>query len=86
MLDIVRADDMFDLMETVRDTAFLRRTDAPTLDPFGDGWWLQGYNRSHYERAHGPVGRLLRRASRLTPQSVKDSLPDAAKRMLQGRM
>ena len=86
MLDIVRADAMFDLREIVRDTAFLRRTDAPTLDPYGDGWWLQGYNRSHYERARSPGARLLRRVSGVTPQPVKDSLPGALKRRLQGRM
>jgi hypothetical protein len=86
MFDILRADAMFELMEIVRDTAFFRRTDAPTFDPYGDGWWIQGYNRSHYERVHSPVGRLLRKVSSLTPQPVKDSLPDALRRILQGRM
>lgn len=45
MLDIIREDSMWNLVEVVGQTAFLRRTDAPTLDPLGDGWWLQGYNR-----------------------------------------
>jgi hypothetical protein len=26
-------------------TDFLRRTSAPLFDPWGDGWWLQEYNR-----------------------------------------
>jgi hypothetical protein len=50
MLDILKADDMFDLVEIVCDTAFLRRTDAPTFDPLADKWRLQGYNRSYYEQ------------------------------------
>ncbi len=41
----LKADDMFELLDVVRSTAFLRRTDHPTFDPLGDGWDLQGYNR-----------------------------------------
>src|SRR5664280_1701629 len=87
MLDILRVDAMFDLIEIVRDTAFLRRTGTPTIQPLGDSWWLQGYNRSHYEQNHAsgsdaPSARLLRRLSGLTPQTVKDSLPGAVRRRL----
>lgn len=39
-----RADDMFDLIEVVRETAFFRRTESPTFYPFGDGWMKQKYN------------------------------------------
>ena len=49
MLDILKADDMFNLLEVVCDTAFLKRSDAPTNDPLGDCWWEQGYNRSYFE-------------------------------------
>jgi hypothetical protein len=37
---------MFELIQVVERTAFFRRTTAPVLDPFGDGWWLQSYNRA----------------------------------------
>jgi hypothetical protein len=39
------ADKMFHLEQVVTATAFFRRTDAPMFNPFGDGWWEQGYNR-----------------------------------------
>jgi hypothetical protein len=41
----LREDDMFRLLEVCGKTAFFRRTAAATFDPWGDGWWLQGYNR-----------------------------------------
>jgi hypothetical protein len=40
----LRADAMWSLVEVVDATAFFRRTQAPAIDPFGEGWWLQGYN------------------------------------------
>jgi predicted O-methyltransferase YrrM len=42
----LRRDRMWHLSGVVARTAFFTRTTAATLDPFGDGWWLQGYNRS----------------------------------------
>ena len=45
MVEILSADDMWHLEQTVGRTAFLRRTDAPTFCPTGDSWWEQGYNR-----------------------------------------
>ena len=91
MLDIVRADPMFAFVEMVGTTAFLRRTATPAIDPCSDSWWLQGYNRAHYERVTRPPnanlsGRFLRRVSRLTPKAIKDSLPDGIKSKLLKRM
>ena len=91
MLAILRADPMFDFIETVRDTAFLRRTHAPLIDPTGDAWWLQGYNRPYYDESLPPsgrtsFGRLLARLSDLTPQSLKDAVPDQLRRALRKRM
>lgn len=91
MLDILKADPMFDFIETVRDTAFLKRTDAPTLDPCGDNWWLQGYNRDYYAESLPPagdtaVGRLLGRLSNATPQSLKDAVPPGLRKALRKRM
>jgi hypothetical protein len=52
--EMIKADDMFDLVEIVDDNMTLfRRTPAPLLDPLGDGWWLQGYNRPYYEEITG---------------------------------
>jgi len=44
MFEILEADAMWRLDEVVGNTAFFRRTDAPTFCPTGDGWWEQGYN------------------------------------------
>lgn len=46
MFRFLKADKMFSLIEVVEPTAFFRRTEVPTFDPLGDGWGLQGYNRS----------------------------------------
>ncbi len=54
MFDIIRADEMFELLEIVDDnTAFLRRTGAPLIDPDSDSWWLQGYNRPYLSSTAG---------------------------------
>lgn len=64
MFDVIKADDMFELLEVVDgNTAFLRRTDAPLIDPESDSWWLQGYNRRYYQQLVSPpkphAGRML---------------------------
>lgn len=43
--DFVERDDMFEPLSQVSNTRFFRRTEAPTFNPFGDDWWLQGYNQ-----------------------------------------
>ncbi len=45
MARVLRADAMWHLDQIVDNAAFFTRTDAPTLDPLGDGWWEQAYNR-----------------------------------------
>ena len=59
----LRADAMWEHLETVDKTAFLRRTTAPAIDPHSDSWWLQGYNQRHGLR------RVVRS---LVPQRVVD--------------
>ena len=49
MFEIIAADDMFELLETVDNMAFFRRTAAPLFSPVGDNWWIQGYNKAAYE-------------------------------------
>jgi hypothetical protein len=49
MVDILKADDMFEFLETVDNMAFFRRTPAPLFDPLGDNWWIQGYNKAVYD-------------------------------------
>jgi predicted O-methyltransferase YrrM len=45
LADFISEDSMFEKVEFINTTAVFRRTDAPVFDPFGDGWWLQNYNR-----------------------------------------
>lgn len=45
LADFIAEDAMFDFLEVVDSTAIFRRTDAPTFDPLGDGWWAQNFNR-----------------------------------------
>lgn len=43
---MIREDEMFELVDIANgQTGILRRTAAPTFDPFGDGWARQRYNR-----------------------------------------
>jgi hypothetical protein len=46
LFDFLCADNMWDLIQTVENTAFFRRTSAPTFPTCGDGWWKQEYNKS----------------------------------------
>jgi hypothetical protein len=76
MFEIVRAGDMFELVEVVEYTAFLRRTEAPS-----DSWWLQGVNRAHYEYAMVPPSRS-RLLTRLVPPQLKRLVPQSWKKKL----
>ena len=44
MFQFLREEPMFELVEVVYTTAFFRRTEAPTFDPYCDGWHYQPYN------------------------------------------
>lgn len=64
MFDVIRADSMFELLEIVDgNSAFLRRTDAPLIDPESDSWWLQGYNQAYYQQL------LARQQAQRAPRS-----------------
>jgi hypothetical protein len=68
----LRTDPMFSLLEVVRTTAFFRRTEVQTFDPFADGWWLQPYNLRLRPRLGGlPVAEALKA---LVPFSAKETL------------
>jgi Methyltransferase domain len=101
MSQIIEADEMFELLDVVDDNmSIFRRTDATLIDPEGDAWWLQGYNRAHYAnltREDAPVSRLnalsapilkktLRSVSGLIPRTVKSRLPNRVKQRLWSKM
>lgn len=79
MLEIIGAGSMFELIEVVEYTAFFRRTAAPVIDPLGDSWELQGFNRAHYEYGvahsrYSPSSKL-RLVTRLIPPQLKKQIP-----------
>jgi hypothetical protein len=67
MFDIIKADNMFRLLKVYDETAFFKRTNAPLLDPYGDGWWLQGFNRSHFIRMENK-SKAIKRVKAIIPQ------------------
>ena len=76
LFQFLRRDAMFELDEVVQTTAFFTRTDTPTFDPFGDGWWQQRYNAK-------PLVRYVwrERARSLVPPSMRRRIA-----RLKGRM
>ena len=82
MVDIVKADDMFDLLEIVGNTAILRRSNAPLIDPQSDSWWLQGCNHAHYQKISRPKRPLLGYLAKITPNFVKTMVPVSLKSLI----
>lgn len=64
LADFLAEDRMFEKVEYIGPTAVFRRTGAPIFDPFGDGWWLQDFNR---RRADFAKDVFLRDGKRLPP-------------------
>lgn len=52
MYDFLRDDQMWEHLGDVETTAFFKRTNAPLLDPYGDDWPMQRYNRRYFEYPH----------------------------------
>ena len=48
LYDFLRDDEMWEHVGDVETTAFFKRTRAPLLDPHGDGWPSQRYNRRYF--------------------------------------
>ena len=48
MYRFLREERMFRLVATLYSTALFRRTEAPTFNPFGDGWQEQRYNEKRF--------------------------------------
>jgi hypothetical protein len=82
MFGIVKADDMFDLLEIVGNTAIFRRSQAPLIDPQSDSWWLQGCNRAYHQKISGPRRPLLGYLANITPRFLKTMIPVSLKSLL----
>jgi hypothetical protein len=82
LYNFLREDEMFELVDVVATTAFFRRTDAPMFELYGDGWWLQDYNKQLH-----PVEILPdRELGRKVPINVNERIELAAIRQEQQRL
>lgn len=60
LYSVVKEDEMFEVVDVVAGkTAILRRTEAPTFDPLGDGWSTQNYNKRRMPRRSPGLERYL---------------------------
>ncbi len=81
MFDILRADDMYRLLEVVDDNmAFFERTAAPNIILTGESWCQQGYNREYYREFRNPrpprgLPGAYQRFAGLVPNRVKALVP-----------
>lgn len=66
----LKADEMYEELELIGTTAFFRRTNAETFNPYADGWWLQGYNKKNYPI---PINLKIVLKS-LLPKAIKKTL------------
>jgi hypothetical protein len=72
LFTFIREDRMFELLEVVETTAFFRRTREDLFDPFGDGWWLQEYNRKRFPIRDSAVKySVSTKLKYLVPQPLK---------------
>jgi hypothetical protein len=78
MVEIIKADEMFDCTEVVGKTMFLTRTNAPLFDPLADGWWDQKYNRGFLRKT-----QQLEQIKRKIPHSLFNLIPESLRLKIQ---
>lgn len=78
MVEIISCDDMFDRVEIVSKTMFLKRTDAPLFDPLADGWWDQQYNQGFLKRTN-----RLERLKQMMPTFLFNLIPESLRLKIQ---
>jgi hypothetical protein len=74
LVDVIRHEEMFEMIDSVYTTVFFRRTDAAVRDPFGDNWWLQGYNVKHHPTLRFCQMSLFDRLKAHVPPKIKDKI------------
>jgi hypothetical protein len=88
MHDIIAAGPMFKLIDIVAEnTSFFRRTDAPLLNPEGDDWWLQNYNKKYFDELMKPqrptaFGHLMNWCASHVPETWQKKIPSKLKHRL----
>jgi hypothetical protein len=74
LVDVIRYEEMFEMVDSVRATVFFRRTDAAVRDPFGDNWWLQGYNLKHHPTFRFCQVNFFDRLKAHVPPRIKETI------------
>jgi hypothetical protein len=91
MFEIIKADDMFELQETIyNNLAIFKRTSAPCQDPEGDGWVFQGFNRAYYDMNYGrprmrSLGPVQAWIWRMIPSPLKKLIPGKTRKAIRIR-
>ena len=81
MFEIIKADDMFELIEVCDYMAFFRRTNYPVFDPLGDNWGGQGFNRGYWKEIQH-VDRKVKILEKFVPKAVRERIPNPIKKWL----
>ena len=81
LFSFLKVDAMWDLVEVAEDMAFFRRTSAPAVDPYGEGWWEQAFNLRPSSRHLPWRRRAARKRDRLT-RRARSAVPAPVKRPL----
>ncbi|MDH3267262.1 MAG: class I SAM-dependent methyltransferase [Ignavibacteria bacterium] len=75
MFEILKVSSMWELSEVVDGLAIFKRTNAPTINPYSDSWWLQGYNKAlanRFERRE--------KIKKWIPESLRSIIPNFIKK------
>ena len=77
MFQILKADDMWELLEVIENFAIFKRTAASLIDPTSDSWWLQGYNQPLENRS-----KRKTKLKNIVPKSLNLFIPKFIKRII----
>ena len=86
LFGFVREDEMFDLINVEGFTAFLRRTDAPTFNPEGDGWELQKFNVKDLENQNAQHFRIRELESKIATLEARIASQEAEAATLETKL
>ena len=77
MYEILKNDDMWILLDKVEKLAVFKRSEAALIDPLSDSWWLQGYNKSLFNKM-----QIKQKFKNWIPKWVYPYLPGSLKKSI----
>lgn len=86
LCEFLKEDAMFEHVGEVLTTAFFKRTSAPVFDRYGDGWWLQNYNKNRFSKLHARYHRpsFSTRIHSFIARTFGADLAERARRLIRG--